>query len=257
MANPGNYNIPSDNDLVGIIMDLQSRIADLEQMTRVSSASIDGGVLKINSNKGTLLWALGDIGKAGVVDLSTNQPLKNADGTPQMGVTAFRDSGESIFTAINLNPAQLAKQNWALWDVSGHQVMCDDVVSAQGLARPYIPMPFTPYLSSLFSNTQSSTFQDLTGSTFNWQHPRMYVDVMTFVSAADTTGQVRLCIDNGVAYGPTVQVGNGFGSYSATITLPAGSTKWGDMRIATIQACRTAGTGTVGVVVRGAWGIQS
>lgn len=258
MANPGNYNTPDDTSLVGIIKKLQDRVDALEKLTRASSTSIDSGVFEVKSASKKVLWVFGDLAKAGIINTATGKPLTSPDGSVQMGVCAFRDTGELIFSAVNLDPDNRTKQNWALWDTQTHMVMQDDVISGEGLARPYIPMAFTPYDTSTWGKTQSATFVDMSATLSNKQHPRIFIDVLMYCDAADTSGQMRLAL-NGVPFGPTVSSagpGIGYTLFPATaITLP--TLAWGTNYTLTVQACRTAGTGNVKIAVRGCWGIQS
>lgn len=255
MANPGNYNTPEDSNLIGIIKKLTDRVTALEKLTRASATSIDGGVLEVKSVTGKLLWAFGDIAKAGVVDSATGLPVTRADGSIQMGVAAFRDSGEIAFTVLDLSNGGTYKQYWSLWDVQGNVIMSDDVVSGQGLARPYIPMAFIPTDTTVWGATQGALFTDMAQSSFNAQHPQIYIDLLMYCDSG-TSGQMRLIMDDTTQFGPTISGGSGFTLMTPSyIKLPA--LAWGTNHTLAVQACRTAGTGNVKVAVRGCYGVQS
>ncbi len=96
--------------------------------------------------------------------------------------------------------------------------------------------------------TTSATFVDLAQSRIMFQQMRMRLYVMVRSSASDTTGEVRIMI-NGVQWRSTLSVtGNMFNSTEwGPAEIPTGY--YGQLYDLSVQARRTAGTGTIGIRV--------
>lgn len=247
----GQYAPGSDQDLLmAEIRALQRRLQALESAAPLRNASIsDGGRLEVKGRDGTAQIILG----------RTDDPTRNApDGNPQMVFYVYRSTGEIALSMEDGAPAVDGFQQYlAIWDRSGAIIAGDDTTSGQGLARPYLPIPFYPYLDPPAITTTASTFTTLMRSAAHAkQHPRIQVGV-TVQTGSGTTGEVRLWNrTSGVAIG-------------STLTIPANS--WADYNIGPaalggahmdtidldIQARRTGGAGTIGVQVIGAFAVQS
>ena len=148
-------------------------------------------------------------------------------------------------------------QYLALWDRAGNVIMGDDTTSGQGLARPYVPIPFYPYPAAPIQTTTSGSFTTLmrAAAAFH-QHPRVQVGVLV-QSSASTTGEVRLYDStNGVQVGPTLTIpGGDFSNYMLGPAALGGNHM--DTLDLDVQARRLTGAGTIGVQVTTAYGVQS
>lgn len=247
----GQYAPGADRDLlIEEIRALQRRVQALETSAPLRSASIsDGGRLAIKSRDGVDQIILG----------RTDDPTRKApDGNPQMVFYVYRSTGEAALTLEDAAPAVDGFQQYlAIWDRAGNIIMGDDTTSGQGLARPYLPVPFYPFLNPPSITTNAATFTTLMRSAAHAkQHPRIKVGVTVYADAG-TTGEVRLWdATNGVRIG-------------SALTIPANS--WADYNIGPadlggshmgtvdldIQARRTGGAGNIGVQVIGAFAVQS
>lgn len=247
----GNHNFPEDDRIDRIIKDLQDRVADLERLTRVGTASIDNGALLVKKGD-QVVAAFGDLARAGY------STIRRPDGTPQMGVLLFRDNGELAFAMWDDSPlaAPGYQQYWSWWDRAGTVIFSDDTDSGWGLANPYLPAP-------LWLNTDTAHWPTTTSATFvpAWdafvrvQNPKLYIDFLMYVTAADTTGEARLIID-GTQYGPTISVtGSGYGSYNQVLSLPSNLHNLYPQ--VTIEYRRVSGTGSVKASPRIAYGRQT
>lgn len=247
----GQYAGGADRDpLMEEIRALRRRVAALETAAPLRSASIsDGGRLAIKSRDGVDQIILG----------RTDDPSRRApDGNPQMVFYLYRSTGEPALTLEDAAPAVDGFQQYlAIWDRAGNIIASDDTTSGQGLARPYLPVPFYPYLNPPAITTTAATFTTLMRSAAHAkQHPRIQVGVTVFADPG-TTGEVRLWdATHGVRIG-------------SILTIPANS--WADYNIGPatlggshvdtidldIQARRIGGAGTIGVQVIGAFAVQS
>ncbi len=96
--------------------------------------------------------------------------------------------------------------------------------------------------------TTSATFVDLAQSRINFQMMRMRLRLMVRSSASDTTGEVKILI-NGVQWRSTLTVTGSMFAYQewGPAEIPAGY--FGQIYDLSVQARRTAGTGTIGIRV--------
>lgn len=242
------YNMPED--AADVIKALEQRVVALEKLVRAGSTSIDNGLLTIKKD-GQIIAAFGDLRQAGFTNID------KPDGTPQMGVVFYRDTGEIAFSLMDLLPGDITyQQHWGLWDRSGKIIVSDDTNSGYGIARPWLSNhDWIPTISNSWEQTTSGSFFTLLTSNSVIQHPKMRVEFNMYVDAA-TTGETRLLI-NGAQYGPTISsTGAGFANYDQVLTMPE---DFLDIDVSTfeLQARRTAGTGVVRVQPRLTQGRQS
>jgi hypothetical protein len=249
----GQNNFPPSAEMK--IRELEQRIKQLEasSQTRVPIDTITGGALQVQDAAGNTYVYIG------------RQGVSWPDGSPQYGMRIVRQDGpESVgtvaFDFFTDDPANAA-QTLNMYDASGNLVYGDDALSQFGLAAPYIPMPLFRSDAANWPATTSATMTDM---FFGWptvQHPK--ITVWGLMNApSGTTAQIQVISNTtvlgagpltvpGASSGPTVwQVGPApFAS-----AVGASIRDFTDLRV---QACRTAGTGTVQVAVGLCVGVQS
>lgn len=241
---PADHVIPPGKDdwIQRKFADLEREIRELRAERRLGQSTIEAGSLQITGGQlvvldtdGTPLAGLGDLGNG------------------YHGTVLYRSGGAVALAVFGTGTGSAL--SW--YDRSGNQVVEDDGVSARGLARPYIPLTFGDVTTAPTSTTTSGSFAEIIRGAAPIQHPVLYAYVTVLASDASTSGEVRMAID-GVAVGPTVPVG--LGEYNAKgigpFAVPDPGT-YGQIRTVSIQARRTAGTGTIGVRVLSAYGLES
>lgn len=241
---------PNNDQLMANIRDLERRIKSLETSAPQRSMSIsDGGQMIVRGRDGKTLVLLGRI----------DNPARNApDGKPQMGFYLFRSTGEIALSVEDALPTVDGFQQYlALWDRSGNIIAGDDTTSGQGLARPWLPVPFYDYPAEPTQTTTSTSFTTLQrAAAYPKQLPQITVGVVVETSAG-TTGEVRLFdTTHGAVVGSVLSIpANTFAGYNIG-PAPIGGNHMDGLDL-DIQARRTGGTGTVGVRVVTAYGVQS
>lgn len=199
---------------------------------------IDGGTLVVRHVNGFELLAI----------------RKNSFG--HMVVVIKRDNGTTAFSI-----EEGFGQYWSLRDTTGNIVVSDDVVSGDGLARPWVDIPFyridsAPPTNSGIGVTQGGTFTGIYEAHTHRQHP--YLEARMYVTcSADgvTVGEGRLKCD-GTVIGTTVVTAAGGGKVEQqVIRLPSGSvgSVFGQQHQLNYELRRTAGAGNVYGFVAAWW----
>ncbi len=236
------------------IKDLERRLDAIQSSTPARNTTIsggngltikDGGRFTIVDPGGTVIAEFGAL----------PQFPPRAPGQPQVGWILRRDNGE--WAGYCLTNVDGGVQSWNWTDRGGNVVLADDAFSGVGLARPYIPIPVWPNSldATAAQTTTSATYVDLWRGVFHRQHPKLRVSITHDASVSGTTGNVRVLVD-GTAIGGTLT--SGFTPLAATndADITASGSHETEHTL-TVQARRTAGTGTVRVLVHGLWGVQS
>lgn len=247
MPSSSGYNFPEDDRLDKIIKRLEERIEVLERAARVGATSIDSGVLLIKKDNHTIA-AFGDLS-------ITNPSLKKPDGTSQMGVLIWRETGELAFSMYDSNPNNgVYQQHFALWDRSGRITHSDDTDSGFGVAAPWVPSGVWLNLDqSKWPATTSGTFVSAWDTFMTFQHPKLKINFW-LVADTGTVGEAQVTID-GVAVGTVANGSNVV--HDQTITVNTALIMDLSYHQVTIQYRRVSGTGNVKVHPRIAYGRQS
>lgn len=245
----GNYNLPEDSDLRGIIRDLQKRLDILERGTRAPATSIDNGALIVK--KGNFpIGVLGDLGMAGF-------DLQRPDGTAQMGFLFYRDDGSIAFSLYDDQPNDGVGYNQfvGLWDRRQRPILMEDFRLGYGLARPFMPGAtiYSPDVN-VWPATQSGAFVSAHECYMFFENPVLYCDFVMWCDAG-TSGEARLMID-GAQYGPTIAGGAGYSIFNQKLILPASMVAV-DWKRVYIEQRRTGGAGNVRTAFRILYGTQS
>lgn len=245
----GQYAPPSDRDqLHEEIRALTRRVQALETAAPLRNATIsDGGQLLVRDRDGENLILIG----------RSDDPTLNApDGNPQMLFQLFRSTGEVALEMFDPLPAVDGFQQFlAIRDRAGNAIVSDDTTSGQGLARPFIPIPFGDYVVPTVTTT-SGTFSTNHRASIYKQHPYLIVTLIV-QTPSGTAGEVRVWnATAGEQIGSTLAVASN--TYQQVIIGPGVVN--GDHEAPLdidIQARRTSGAGTVGTCVLTAWGYPS
>lgn len=145
----------------------------------------------------------------------------------------------------------------ALSDRSGNFIFSDDGISEQGIARPYLAVPFAPAgdpTTSTPSSNTSGTFTTVSEAWFPKQQPRMQIYYSQRTTS--TTGQIQVVDRNGtVLAGPvSTALGASSGFSFGPFAVPG---NFLDTTYIGVQTRVASGAGAVGLFVNGAYGIQS
>jgi|GEM_PF-1873474 len=229
---------PTPDDLVKRILALEKQVAELSKRAGLGSSAITRGALTVRHPNGV------DLFRAGGFYLS---------GDPVQGVLIRRADGSVAFWAFSY--ASGANGYIALVDQDNNIIVSDDLASGVGLARPWLPVPFRDAWTTPPPNTTSGTFTPMQEATYTQQHPRLLAHLLVRASDGSTAGEVRVTVD-GVQVGEVRPVAAGEHAYAwvGPFALPGDFSEFVNVAV---EARRTAGSGTVGVRVVGAWGIQS
>jgi hypothetical protein len=242
----GRYTYGEDTDLIAQIADLKRRVQNLESGNRIGATSIDKGALTIlDPADGSILFQAGELTTASYPD-ALGMIARRRNGSPALATFTIPDGGG--FSAV--------------YDKQVNIIVSDDGASGQGLARPWLPISFVfpgSVVPSGSETTTSATFATVLEAKYQKQHPRFYAYILLRCSDGSTSGEIQLAKNDGtlvgdIIQGPTAIPLGYFGFGTLLGSVPGG---FGEEMNIDIMLRRTAGAGTVGVRVMGAWGIQS
>lgn len=242
---------PDQNYLMRRLDTLERRIRELEaarssEQTTVGRGGmvIQGGSITLKQNSGVTSAYLGHLVLPG--------------GTPSAGIILYRHNGSEYFVLAGDPSAQF----FAFRDEALNIVISDDAASGQGLATPYIPVNAFPTRLLLTAgsgeSTVSGTFGPLWTIQAHKQHPRLRVGMYITTSDTTTTAEIRMRDANtgAILDGPdAIGAGNNLYLLYELIGVVDGAHLAG-IKIE-IDARRTAGAGTVYMILAYAEGIQS
>jgi hypothetical protein len=165
--------IPLERQFEERIKTLERQVDALNSARPLRSATIDDpGTLKVRKNGQDLLH----VGKLP----GTNGGLA--------GLVVYREDGTLAFI---VGAYAAGEQYAALQDRSANVIVSDDALSGEGLARPYIPIPFGDGDASHWGGTSSGTFLALyTGFAYR-QHPK-FTGIVQVLADAGTSGELEL-----------------------------------------------------------------
>lgn len=251
----GKNNVPQTAD--EIIRELQQRVKQLEaaSQTRVAMDTITGGTLTVQDAAGTAYLKIGKV----------NPNL--TDGSTQYGLLLYRQSGDELVGGLaialadpsaNVNDPPI--QTVRMYDINGNLVYNDDAISGTGLGRPYLSFPMGRSDYANWPSTTSATMADMFFGTPPAQQPKVTVEGL-YNAPSGTNAQIQLISGTTVLGGPVTVNGSTTALIPWTIGPVAFPAAVGASYLAPtdlrVQACRTAGTGTVQVAVGASYGQQS
>lgn len=169
------------------------------------------------------------------------------DGKREFGL--LRDNGTFVLRTFSAG----VNQAWALHDNSNTINASDDAVSGQGLARPWIPVPFqVSTWTEGFGKTTSGTFTTVAEARGYKQHPKMVLALRTG-AVAGVGGAWRVLVNGVESATGTIPVGS-FALDYVTVDIPGSHMS---IMSVDVQVRVTSGAGNVGALVRDAYGRES
>lgn len=240
----GRYN-KGPEPISRIVADMERRLRALEAGSRTGNTSIDRGTFTVRD---------------GSLQVGPTPTVYFGPVTDSWGWIFQKDDGTPVF---NLQGSP-GNQYWAFFDDQGHIIFSDDTLSGFGLAHPYLPVPCYPH----YNGTGPNPYMTTTSGTFTgaWitrtlaQQPYIFFDMLCKVTNdSTTTGEIQLRDNNNsvIADGPTVLGTNFF----ARVTLGPyplfGNANYLDAMEFEVQIRRTAGAGTISVLMLNAYQHQS
>lgn len=248
-AQRGRYNT-DDVDLVREIAALRKRIDDLEAGRRSTATAVDAGNFTVKS--GTFRVTNPNTGN-NVIYMGT---ITTGGGWASQGWLYRRGNGTHAFALYGDDDDA---QFWALYDETGNIIFSEDSGAGMGIGRPWLPLAFvdSTSVSAPTATTTSASYTALQVCRYRKQHPKVRMYVLCRASDGTTEGEVRL----GLGGSPATQIGQNIivtaGMYSAATITGDVPGNFDDEMELEVQARRTAGAGTIGVRVMGAWGRQT
>jgi hypothetical protein len=230
------------NDLYREIRDLKRQVQELASAKTLQAATIAQGGVTVT--QGASIHADSPTGVEVMTAGGLPPAYNRLDGTPQQGFLLARESGELALALADLSPTTSPLKQALQWlDRARNVVVADDTNSGVGLARPHLNL-------GVMANTNTATWPSTTATSWTTvgqcyierQCPGISFVIQTQADTS-TSGQFRLTLD-GVTIATSSTVTGGFASWAALYYYPAGWS-FGSAPLLTLDAIRTAGTGTI------------
>lgn len=142
-----------------------------------------------------------------------------------------------------------------LRDFSGNIVLAPDVLSEQGLGKPFLGIPMhNAQFGTPANTTVSATFEPIMRGIMYKQHPKLKLRFTASTPAA-TTGEARMTVDGTQVGDVTALAASTFANYAIGPEAVDGSHE--QEIIVELQARRTTGTGTIALWCNGLTAEQS
>lgn len=236
------------------IAELKRRLKALETGRRAAATSVDTGDFTIRKGALRLINAEGQtIMFIGAFEKFYGQ-LDGFDWD-QSAIRIQRANGNAVLEMRQVGNLS-DMQYWGMYDNSGNIIVSDDAVSAQGLARPYIPYQMQQYTDfTTGPTTTSATMVPLWTAHGMKQHPKTITCVYV-TTAADTVGEIDLYdfFTDTVIAGP---INIPIGSNKYEFLIGSVGADWSGMTRLDVRARRVSGTGTVRVGLAYCYGTQT
>lgn len=238
-------------DLLDVIVRLEKRIKDLETANRLSFSSVGGGFI-INGSPFKVTLPGDYFDDVTLLEVTTGT-YNDKSSTEPGWVMRRNDGGEALGVYGNGSG-----QFFAVKDHTGNFIFSDDLFSGFGIGRPWLPIPFYNSSTGLpTATTTSGTFVELQYADYSVQSPYLYMQIQVHASDGTTAGEVQVTL-SGNQVGDLITVTAGLSSIEEFgPALVRELATFGDVRDIKVMGRRTAGAGTIGVRVLGAYGRQS
>lgn len=159
----------------------------------------------------------------------------------------------------SVDPAEVdfTKDTALVRDFSGNIVFAPDVVSEQGIGRPFLGVPMHNAAFGAPTTTTSATFEALFRGVYNWQHPQLRMRFVTNTGVG-VTGEAQMTI-NGNQVGSTVTLAaSTFANQEiGPVALPDTVGAHMDALTVELRVRRTAGASAISVWMTGVTAEQS
>jgi hypothetical protein len=187
--------------------DHERRIRNLETSQRAGYTTVVGDLrlapgskLSASAPDGTTLFYVGEVDYGPPWGLNPVVQIRRADGT----------------TAFLIGGADETNQYFALSDQQENIIVSDDAISGQGLARPWLPIPWRDEANV---TTVATGFVTACSAVIYKQHPKVQIEIE--VDSSTTTSEVQIIVAAGggstTPWGP---VSYTTGSSRNRVTLP-------------------------------------
>lgn len=219
------------SNLIDRVVRLEKRVNEIWHKIGLTAATISkGGLTLIND---AFLRMLDDAG----IEILYFGP----DSNGKQMIRIRREGGADVLFTYT---ASSGRQFWALTDGGDNIIASDDAISGQGLARPSIPVPVRAMRFDQLPSAPDTNWTSVVGTGwFFKQQPLASVQMISCSTASDTSGEVRLLLDD-VQVGSVISVAFGvnFTDFSR-FALPGNHMSQHKLEL---QVRRIAGTGRVG-----------
>lgn len=233
-------------DLKQIIDRINRRLTNLEQQNPLQGGMVisGGGLTAVDPTTGNRT------GFIGLGDFSDGSDRK------QMETVFYRADGTVAFIIADLgttlgHPFAQALQ---MWDHNGNIWAADDIISGQGIARPYLSMGTWTDNSEPVMTTTSTSFANLQTLNGVKQHPKIEGQIITYADSG-TTGVLEM-IDQASNVLFTHNIASGEFQYTDFGPVALAGTHEQSITL-TIQAKVSTGSGKVGARGVSCLGVQS
>ena len=218
------------------------------------NASISEGGLTIKGGFLRLLGAANDRNLFYIGPITPALP----DGTPQQGWVVRRADGTIVLLMQDAFPGVDGTLNQALtWkDRAANVVFADDTDSGQGIARPYMPLPFYLARNVDWPTTTATSFETIYRAKVQKHNPRLTVRVWGVSTVAGGVGEIRVMLNGTTQHGVTATTSNASVAEYTFGPLPVSLTHMGSLTVE-VQARLASGTGGVQCCVSQGNGLQS
>lgn len=221
----------SNGSIIDRIARLERELDELKKSAGISSAIIRRGGLTL----------LDDAFLRMVDDLGVEIMYFGPDSSGRQMVRLRREGGADIlYTYFTRN----GEQYWALTDRGNSIIFSDDGVSGQGIARPSLSVPTRTMRWDNLPSAPDTSWQNVVDTGwFLKQQPYCSVQIVHCSTASDTSGEVRLLLDD-VQVGSTIAAGWAF-TFNDIPRFALPGSHMSQHKLV-LQVRRTAGTGRVG-----------
>lgn len=142
-------------------------------------------------------------------------------------------------------------------DFSGNLVFSPDVVSEQGIGRPFLGVPMHNAAFGAPTTTVSASFEALFRGVYNWQHPKLRMKFVTNTGVG-ITGEARMTVNGNQVGSTVVLAASTFANQEiGPVALPAITGAHMDALTVELQVRRTGGASPISVWMTGVTAEQS
>lgn len=227
----GKYNLPDDNNLTEVIMNLQKRIERLENTTRAIATAIDqgdltvrgGGSIVVEDGGGVRIEDGGDLdiedagnlrirdgGRLRVFFPDNNRsavyggPIHNANTNAYLGtglLVQTLEEGDPILTAYT--DPDTGARTFRVHDATDRPVIAISSSASRGLAHPRMNIPFVPKIYTSMAGNDSTSFATIMEGNSYCYTQRLRIRISGTMDTSGATGEMRVLINGNVVIGPS------------------------------------------------------
>lgn len=238
----------SPGDLMRRVRELEQKVQELVSGRRLENSAVGRGGVRVHRGGGV---SVEDGGRLGTVLASGVRPFsvgQLAFGDPPVlydGIVFRNPTGNAIFFTF---PVGGSAENiaWKFTDGQSREVLSMDVLNG-GLARPWLPQPGVPVVSTSIPMTTTSSFIAVWSTGFQPKQQPFIQSTALLRSADGGVGEARYTL-NGDAVGDTMTISDGTFAWQAFQKLQITGDTYSDFARLELEVRLTNGTGEVGGV---------